>query len=556
MIPMRDGVKLYTAVYSPVDSLGSHPFIMMRTPYGCKPYGEGFASVLKRYDMVDRMSKGYIIVLQDVRGRYRSEGEFCHIRPCTSGGIDETTDSYDTAEWLVSNIGGNNARIGVVGNSYPGFYAYMAGLSGHPSIVAVSPQAPVCDWFMGDDLHRNGVLTVADAFGFLSGFDRPRASDSAYERSINYRGGMSPYDFYLSVDRDSLNRMMHESCPDGFWEQMMWHPYYDEWWRQRSAESGIGRASAAMLFVGGEFDAEDSYGPLRLFRAAENTRGVTSKLVFGPWVHGGQTSAKRTLGAYDFGDSATSNYYYDHYEIPFFDAWLLRGCADSLAHVSVFDTGANRWLNPASIDPAERLKLYLCDNALVTEAPRGRRGRSDVEFNPQSPVPVLEGNNYNKSYMYSDQGFASERSDVLTFVSEPLDTVFTLLGPVKSALTVSTDGRDADLVVKLLDIYPDTCANGELRGRRMLVRGDVFRSSFRHGFEQSEMLEPNRSDSVVFVMNDVAHSFGRGHRVAVQVQCSWFPLLELNPYQTKPSVVSVMHNRNARSYVEVGVLSD
>ena len=578
-IAMRDGVRLHTTVYAP-RSAEPAPILIFRTPYGCAPYGPGrFPSSLEEGYLRTYLDRGYILVLQDVRGRYMSEGEFVNVRPAAGkGAVDETTDSYDTVEWLVCHVPHNNGRVGFAGSSYPGFYALMGALCGHPAVRAVSPQAPVVDWFMGDDTHHNGVLMLTDSYRFIPGMSRPGKHTPA-ERMPS-RGqptcpeGMTEYEFFLRIATlDSLSRMLP---PTPFWEEMAAHPDYDAWWQARDVRQRCRDIRPAVLIVGGTYDAEDCYGTWNLYRTIRSqSPATTCRLVIGPWSHGAWRSGDGRLGPFDFGVEASGRYYVEHFELPFFEHWL-RGreeVRDSLPSdseaVRVYVPGRNEWQGFDRWPPAasREVTLYLHEGgALDTLRPTARRSRSSYRSDPNDPVPYMEplGRKRDKRYMVADQRFTDGRRDVLTFVSEPLAEELTLAGPVEVTLNATLSTTDADFVVRLSDQFPE---GDSLPGYRMLVRGDVMRGRYRHSFSRPEPFRPGRVEEVRFTMPDAVHTLRAGHRIVVQVQSSWFPLAErspqqfVNPWTCRPEEflpfeVTLLHERGRASSVTLRVAND
>lgn len=578
-IAMRDGVRLHTTVYAP-RSAEPAPILIFRTPYGCAPYGPGrFPSSLEEGYLRTYLDRGYILVLQDVRGRYMSEGEFVNVRPAAGkGAVDETTDSYDTVEWLVCHVPHNNGRVGFAGSSYPGFYALMGALCGHPAVRAVSPQAPVVDWFMGDDTHHNGVLMLTDSYRFIPGMSRP-GRHTPTERMPS-RGqptcpkGMTEYEFFLRIATlDSLSQMLP---PTPFWEEMAAHPDYDAWWQARDVRQRCRDIRPAVLIVGGTYDAEDCYGTWNLYRTIRSQSPATPcQLVIGPWSHGAWRSGDGRLGPFDFGVEASGRYYVEHFELPFFEHWL-RGreeVRDSLPSdskaVRVYVPGRNEWQSFDRWPPAasREVTLYLHEGGVLdTLRPTVRRSRSSYRSDPNDPVPYMEplGRKRDKRYMVADQRFTDGRRDVLTFVSEPLAEELTLAGPVEVTLNAALSTTDADFVVRLSDQFPE---GDSLPGYRMLVRGDVMRGRYRRSFSRPEPFRPGRVEEVRFTMPDAVHTFRAGHRIVVQVQSSWFPLAErspqqfVNPWTCRPEEflpceVTLLHERGRASSVTLRVAND
>lgn len=569
-IAMRDSVRLHTTVFTP-KAPGKAPIIIFRTPYGTGPYGEGrFPDNFGTGYMRSYVDRGYIIVRQDVRGRYMSEGAFMHVRPAGFGSVDETTDSYDTVDWLVKNIPGNNGRVGFAGCSYPGFYALMGGLSGHPAVKAVSPQAPVTDWYMGDDLHHNGVLMLSDAVRFLNSMNAP-AGHTPTETMPRRPLTVTPDErtFFLAEHpaRADLTQLL---APNPFWEELAAHADYDEWWRMRDTRRACYNIRPAVLIVGGTFDAEDCYGAWNLYKSVLRQSARTPlHLVVGPWAHGAWRGEGRRLGDFDFGAEASGAYYMEHFEAPFFDCYLwARDTVDRLPPVAVFTSGDgcwhtfDRWTPPQ----ARRLTLYLTEGGrLDTQRPAAKSSSTSYTSDPSDPVPYTEHSAARRprEYMIADQRFLGGRGDVLTFVTEPLTEDVTLAGPVEATLEVALSTTDADFVVKLIDVFPDGDRDGgEHAGMQMLVRGDVVRGRYRDGFAHPKAFVPGSPERVPFRTTDIAHTFRAGHRIMVQVQSSWFPLLERNPQQFVdlwhcaasdfvPCRVTLFHQRDRASSLTV-----
>jgi len=554
-IAMRDGVKLFTAVYMPKDNKEKHPFLMTRTPYSCAPYGEDKVNprlYLTHYR--EYLKEGYIIVFQDVRGRWMSEGEFVDVRPFNENkkkkaDIDEASDTYDAVDWLVKNIPNNNGNVGVFGTSYPGFYSTMAALSGHPAIKAVSPQAPVTEWFMGDDFHHNGAFMLCDGFNFYSEFGQPRPKpttigpkDFKYYTDDNYK-------FYLETGAlKNFSKLLGDSIK--FWNDLMSHPNYDEWWKARDARRGCKNIKPAVLTVGGLFDAEDCFGAWRLYEAIEKQSTTTNnKIVMGPWFHGGWSRADGSfLGNVRFG-SNTSKYFQNNIEIPFFNYYLKgKGDISKLAEATIFFTGENNWKSLVSWPPKETVAtpIYFNDkNKLAFTKSGSNNSFSQYTSDPSKPVPYTEDvlSQRTREYMTDDQRFASRRTDVLTFETGTLTEDVTLAGTLIADLKVAITTTDVDFVVKVIDVFPDgfkydTTIYGKGSGKeylmdayQMLVRGEVMRGRFRNSFEKPEAFEPNKITTVKFELPDVAHTFKKGHKLMIQVQSSWFPIVDRNPQQ-------------------------
>jgi uncharacterized protein len=534
-IPMRDGIRLYTSVYTPRDTTRPHPILLLRTPYSCSPYGQDdwwpalWLSYFKHY-----IRKGYCIVMQDVRGAFESEGRFVDVRPFivdkrSPQDVDEASDTYDTIDWLIKNNTGNNGRVGVMGVSYPGFYAAMAALSNHPALKAVSAQAPVTDWFAGDDLHHNGALFLQDAFSFFAlwGFGDPRPKPTIYPGRGFDQTDDDSYKYYLGIGAiPNFTKLAGDSV--AFWKSLIAHPDYDSFWQARNDRQYMSRISpgTATLIVGGLFDAEDCYGAWHLYQTIEHAAHNDNKLVMGPWYHGqwsGSTDGSQ-LGDINFG-SKTGDWYKEHIEIPFFDRHLIDSGKDDLAEATVFFTGENRWRKLKQWPPAATATAFYLDSAQTLSTTPPATGSDTYRSDPARPVPYTKGKHASRTreYMDEDQSFAAVRKDVLVYQTGTLDHDLTIAGPFTADLWVSISTTDADFVVKLIDVLPV--------GYQMLVRGDIFRGRYRNSFSSPAAFVPGEQTEVKFGLNDIAHTFKKGHRLMVQVQSSWFPLADRSPQQ-------------------------
>ncbi|RIJ49543.1 CocE/NonD family hydrolase [Maribellus luteus] len=552
-IPMRDGVKLFTSVYMPKNSDEKHPILITRTPYSCKPYGaDKYARIWKSYQR-EYLKEGYIIVTQDVRGRWMSEGEFVDVRPFNSNKrgkeIDEASDAYDTVDWLVKNLPDNNGKVGVFGISYPGFYSIMAAASNHPAIKAVSPQAPATNWFIGDDFHHNGAFLQMDAFSFFSGvgwgFGAPRPKPTT-EGPVSAGFPVEDnYKFYLEQGPlKNLTKLTGDTI--AFWSEMMEHPTYDEWWQARDARNATFDLNPAMLWVGGLFDAEDCWGAWNAYKAAEknNPGKVFNRIVEGPWYHGQWARGDgANHGNIQFG-AKTSEYYQENIEVPFFNYFLKgKGDVSQIAEANVFITGANKWMKFDQWPPVQKADkaIYLqAGGKLSFDEPASGEGFTAYTSDPAKPVPYEEHVHLGRTreYMSNDQRFAARRPDVLVFQTDVLQEDVTVTGSVLADILTSISTTDADFVVKIIDVFPDDFAYPEnvekdypMGGYQMLVRGEVFRGRFRKSFEKPEAFTPGQVEQVKFELPDIAHCFQKGHRIMVQIQSSWFPLVDRNPQQ-------------------------
>ncbi|WP_295795387.1 CocE/NonD family hydrolase [Mucilaginibacter sp.] len=547
-IPMRDGVKLFTSIYQPKYQSEKHPILITRTPYSCAPYGIAYRQYWRSY-MMQYVKEGYILVIQDIRGRWMSEGKFEVVRPFnpnkkTNKDIDEASDTYDSIDWMVKNIEDNNGNVGVTGISFPGFYATEAALSGHPALKAVSPQAPVTDRFFGDDDHHNGVLFLMDAFDFHVGygFSQPRPAPTTKPAKTFDISGTDNYAWYLKMGAlPNFTKVTGDSLE--FWDNMMKHPNLDAWWKARDARSGFKNVKPAMLVVGGLFDAEDGYGAWNTYQALlKKSPETTSKLVMGPWYHGQWASKDGTrLGNVRF-DSNTAEWFQNNIEVPWFNYYLKgKGSLDEISKATIFFSGENKWRKfkewpPQDVTPTP---IYLEENGKLsfTKSAKGQSFDTYIS-DPAKPVPYADQIHFNRTreYMTDDQRFAARRTDVLTFSTDTLKEDITLAGPLVADLLVSISKTDADFVVKLIDVLPEkTPRNPVTRypmgGYQMLVRGDIMRGRYRNSFEKPEAFVPGKPTQVKFTLPDVAHTFKKGHRIMVQVQSSWFPLADRNPQQ-------------------------
>jgi len=554
-IPMRDGVNLYTAVYVPKNSSQSFPFLLWRTPFGTIPYGKNaFPARLGPSQAFDR--SGYIFVVQDVRGRFQSEGQFIDMPPQLdrpqSSQVDESTDAYDTIEWLLHHIEHNNGRVGIWGMSYPGFFASASIINSHPAIKAASVQAPATDLFRGDDAYHNGAFMLAAQFLLYSSFFRIRADGPDFppqDLPLYSYGTENGYNFFLQHGPDlaSLASLIHNPLFD----TNVRHNTFDDYWQPRDVAVHLRGIHCSVLNVGGWFDAEDLAGTLRTYRAIERQNpGIENLLVMGPWEHGGWLRLPHSSG--DVAADA-ADYYREYVVFPFFESRLKQNAETPLAKAQIFDTGSNRWRQFDAWPPreAQDAHIYLHANgSLSLQPPRPDEGEYDeyvsdparpVPYVPVAPTSLAEG------YTHSDQRFAASRPDVLTYSSEPLPQDVTLAGPVSPRLFVSSSGTDSDFDVKLIDVFPDgeqpadvpagnnqknMSVSGRSRvpdGYEELVRGEPMRAKLRNSLSDPEPLVPGAVTNVNFDLPDAYHTFRVGHRIMVQIQSSWFPLTDLNP---------------------------
>ncbi|MBU0472579.1 MAG: CocE/NonD family hydrolase [Bacteroidetes bacterium] len=543
MIEMRDGTKLYTVVYAPNDNSETYPFLITRTPYSSGPYEKGKFRNFPEY----LTNEKFIFVYQDVRGKYMSEGNFIDMRPYipnkTGKEIDEASDTYDTIEWLINNIANNNGKAGIYGISYPGFYSAMALNESHPALKAVSPQAPIADWFIGDDMHHNGAFTLSLSYVFFSSFgvNRPEPTPSRNTRIVELTG--DSYNYFLNIGslKNVNDKYFFNSI--SFWNDFTKHGCYDEYWQSLNTLNHFNYVAPAVMTVGGWYDGEDLYGALNTYKTIEKKNPQTNNiLVMGPWSHGGWARGDGSTFGDDKFNSNTSEYYQNNLELKFFQYYLKEKGDSNFPEASIFETGTNKWNNFSEWPPknSELVDYYLCGNGKIIDS----KAKSSINFteyisDPQKPVPYTAkfhrtGTMYNKTYMNEDQRFASSRPDVISFESVKLTEQITLAGSIEVELYVSTSGTDSDWIVKVIDVYPDSLTEVYSEGTtmanyQMLVRAEIMRGKFRNSFEKPEPFTPNEVTKVKFSLNDVNHTFLKGHKIMVQIQSSWFPLFDRNP---------------------------
>jgi hypothetical protein len=550
MIPLRDGVKLFTAIYSPRDTSHSYPMLMTRTPYSVSPYGQdqypGSLGPAPEF-----AEEGFIFVYQDVRGCFMSEGNYINMRPVketyrSPTDIDETTDTYDTVDWLVKNVANNNGKVGQYGISYPGFYSAVGMVHAHPALVAVSPQAPVTDWFGQDDFHHNGALWLPHCFSFFAGFGHPRPQPNQTggraAAPLDY-GTNDGYQFYLNMGPlpNADKNYFHGDVL--YWNEMMAHDIKDAWWQAQNLLPHIKDIKPAVLTVGGWFDAQNLYGAIQVFyHVKKDSPQTDNHIVMGPWYHGGWGGTTgENDGAIPFGQP-TAEYFVKNVEQPFFDHYLKGASEPATALATVFETGANQWHQLQQWPPADGAPaaFYLhADGKLSMDPPVANEGAAYDEYvsDPAKPVPFMDVITLSmpEQYMIADQRFAARRTDVLVYQTDVLQQPVTVVGPISPSLWVATSGTDSDFAVKLIDVFPgryrDTAGNlvNALGGYQMMVRGDMIRGKFRNSLEKPEPFTPNQPTQVNFTTSDIYHTFLPGHRIMVQIQSTWFPLSDLNP---------------------------
>ena len=590
-VAMRDGVKLYTQVYTPIagqfEDQGPYPFVMTRTPYSCGSYDNDV--VQPRVTGNEWMLRsGYILVCQDVRGRWESEGSWLEMTPSKDGkGIDESTDTYDTVEWLLKNVPANNGSVGIMGISYPGFYTAASIVDGHPAIKAASPQAPMIDLWDGDDSYHGGTFMLDANYSFYAPFFRPQQNPLKAEPKNSFDFGTKDmYAYYLGMQtlanldspRGGTNPLYHDQTI---------HDTYDDYWKARNLGLHLHGIKAAVMLVGGWFDAEDLSGPVRAFHqiAKLSHDAASDTLVEGPWVHGGWARGNgASLGDISFG-SETAVFYREHIEAPFFAHYLKGAEWTPLPKAYTFETGSDVWKKYDAWPPAQAVAktiYFQPHGGLAWTPPALKSSKDEYLSDPAHPVPYTEytTDDVPQRYMDDDQRFASRRPDVLVYETAPLTEDVTVVGPVKPMLKITSTGTDADFDVKLIDVFPEDYpepkgdAQGKrvlgappvfLQGYQMLVRGEPFRAKFRNSWEKPQPLVPGRITSVGFTMQDVNHTFLKGHRIMVQVQSSWFPLTDRNPQvfediaKAKPedfrkATETVFHQAGAASGIELLVM--
>ena len=584
-ITMRDGKQLFTSIYLPKDQSKKYPILMTRTPYTVSPYGENnYRKSLGQNSLL--LEEGFIFVYQDVRGKWMSEGDFVDVRPNIDNKkgkqqVDESSDTYDTIDWLIKNLPNNNGKVGIEGISYPGFYSTASLPNAHPALKAVSPQAPVTDWFIGDDFHHNGALFIMDAFSFITSFGVPRPKPiipAQFKTAIKFKYADN-YKFYLNLGALPNYKKYYFGDSVKFWNNMMAHPNYDSFWKDMNIRPHLKNLTPATMVVGGFFDAEDCFGALHVFDAIEKQNPADHKniLVMGPWFHGGWESVDiQHFGDQDFG-SNTSKWFRENLELPFFKYYLKGEGEINLPKAAIFISGSNEWKKFSKWPPensTEKTLYFHAGGKLSFDAPTGNENFDEYVSDPSSPVPYQDGvqSHRTREYMLDDQRFAGRRPDVKVYQTDTLTNDITLTGPVVADLFSSISTTDADYVVKLIDVFPDNYLNPTpnpknvtMAGYEMLVRGEIFRGKFRNSFEKPEPFVPGKVTEVKYNLPDVGHTFRKGHRIMIQVQSSWFPLADRNPQQFEDinqakdsdfqkSTIRIYHDAQNKSSIKVTVL--
>ena len=546
-ITMRDGIKLYTIIYVPKDATQQYPFLLERTPYSAGPYGDTtYPSSVGPNETL--MKEQYIFVLQDVRGRYMSEGINLEVTPYLANkksakDVDESSDTYDTIDWLLKNIHNNNGRAGIAGISYPGFYATASLPGAHPALKAVSPQAPVTDEFIGDDANHNGAFFLLDNFNFMNYFGATsKGPVTDYDGPVFNAPVKDVYSFFLKLgpvkNTQSEKYFNHKSY---IWNEYLQHDTYDAYWKARNIRNHLYNINIPTLVVGGWFDAEDLFGALHTYEAIEKGSASNKNyLVMGPWTHGAwERKEWSQFGNYDFG-SNTSKFFQDSIEANFFNFYLKDKGNFNTSEATVFETGTNQWKSYTTWPPqnSTAINYYLnSHNKLTVQKSTGKNSYDEYTSDPAKPVPYTNGIYGRRfdGYMAEDQRFAANRPDVVVFETDALKEDITLAGKITADLKVSTTGTDADFIVKLIDVLPDNEPNPkntpvlQMAGYQRLVRAEVMRGKFRNSYEKPEPFIPNKITAEKFNLNDISHTFRQGHKIMVQVQSSWFPLIDRNP---------------------------
>ncbi len=550
-ITMRDGAKLFTVIYSPKDTSKKYPILFQRTPYSCQPYGEDqFRSKISPNEFL--MKEGNIVVYQDVRGRWMSEGVYDNMRayiPNKKGKqIDESSDTYDSIDWLVKNVPNNNGNVGVWGVSYPGFYATCSLLDSHPALKAVSPQACIADFFF-DDFHHNGAYLLSYwRATALFGYEKTQPTDKPWY-SFPELESKDQYQFFLDAGPlSNLDKYYKED--NVFWQQLKEHSSYDEFWKSRGILQHLKNVKPAVMFVGGLFDAEDLYGPFNSYEAVEKNSSNYNTIVYGPWSHGdwARTNERQAIGNIYIGDNISRDYQRD-VETNFFNHFLKENDkVNNLPEAYMFDTGKNQWQSYEQWPPknTEKKTYYLQSNQRLND--KAEKSFTFEEFisDPKKPVSYSEDIKMvftPRKYMTDDQRFAARRPDVLVFETPVLTEDITMAGPIFAKLNVATSGTDADWVVKVIDVFPadaedfpETLEYLKMSNYFMMVRSEVMRGRFRNSFSNPEPFIPNEKTAVNIKLQDINHTFKKGHKIQIQVQSTWFPLIDLNPQTFVPNI--------------------
>jgi len=549
MIPMRDGAKLHTEVYTPKNATAPLPILMNRTPYGISSPDKGISNLIHRY--ADMVPEGYIFAFQDIRGRYGSEGKFVMLRPLhqprDANGVDESTDTYDTIDWLVKNVPNNNGRVGLDGISYDGFLVTMGMINPHPALKAASEQACMGDTWLGDDFFHNGAFRLSYAFEYTALLE---SSNENFSFSFDR---FDVYDFYLRLGAlsNANAEYFHGKLPT--WNEFVAHASYDDFWKRHAVAYGLKQPTVPNLNVAGWWDQEDFYGPIATYARLEKSDSKhLNYLVAGPWNHGGWGGGPgKSLGEIPFG-SDTAVYFRQKIEVPWFEYWLKDKGTLPLKEALLFQTGSDNWVHFDSWPPreAQTRNLYFReDGKLAFDAPQTDSADASDSYisDPAHPVPYRHrpidmtypddhpGSWY--TWLVQDQRFVDERPDVLTWQTEDLVEDVTLAGQVTAKLFASTTGSDSDWVVKLIDVYPQKNPNNwRLSGYELMISDEIFRGRYYKSFEKPEPLKPSEVTPFTIDLHSADHVFKKGHRIMVQVQSTWFPLYDRNPQKFVPNI--------------------
>jgi putative CocE/NonD family hydrolase len=542
-VPMRDGIRLHTVILAPTHSVAVMPILFQRTPYGTDDVPSQLTA-----EAVKRLSgRGYIRVFQDIRGRHKSGGTFVMLRPPHHSedvhGVDECTDTYDTIDWLVKNVPGNNGHVGMDGVSYDGWLAAVALIHPHPALKAVSPQAPVADMFLGDDFHHNGAFRLSYGFEYVWMLESGKGQDTNWPINLS-----DAYDWYLQLGplANANAKYLHGTRPS--WNDFVAHPDYDGFWKRQAITSYLkSPLTVPTMLVGGWYDQEDFYGPQRIFAelAKRDPHGY-AYLVLGPWNHGGWEGAGQKLGPIDFG-SPTGEYFRRQVMEPWFDHWLKGSETAKVPNVLTFETGANRWISGFTWPPRDAAvrKLYLAPNKTASfEPPTGPDADALDSYvsDPSHPAPYRKGpilptygdGSTWDAWLTDDQRFLESRPDVLTWKTAPLMKDVTVAGDVVADLFAATSGTDSDWVIKLIDVYPED--DLKLAGYDLIISDEVFRGRYRRSFEHPSPIPHNQVEEYRIDLHTADHVFLKGHRIGVQIQSAWFPLIDRNPQRFVPNI--------------------
>ena len=546
MIPMRDGIKLHTVIFTPKQPTEKLPFLMLRTPYGVNEYPSP-----EKYQYIEDMAKdGYIFVFQDIRGRYLSEGKYAMMRFSRNKkdlkAIDESSDTYDTIDWLLKNVPNNNGKAGMYGISYDGWTTIIAASDPHPALKAVSEQATPSDMFMNDDLHHNGAFRLSYAFEYAF-MEEISKTDSLYQF-----GNYDTYDWYLKLGPlSNMNKKyVHNKLPS--WNDFTVHPNYDAYWKEEALPSRLDSPRVATQHVSGWWDQEDMVGPQDAYKALENQdKNNLNFIVLGPWRHGGWAGGEgKNLGNIKFDDQATATYFRKEIQAKWF-AWYLKGQGEGkFAEAISFQTGSNKWMNYSKWPPKEAVtkNIYLhADGKLSFDKPTTGETKAFDSYvsDPAKPVPYRTrpieetygpGSRW-YTWLTEDQRFVNNRPDVLSWQTDTLTEDVTITGNVSAKLFAATSGSDADWIVKLIDVYPQEYKKElKMSGYELMIADDVFRGRFRKSFSAPEPVTPNKVEEYTIDLHGADHVFKKGHRIMVQVQSTWFPIIDRNPQKYVPNI--------------------